>query len=263
MNQIQIFKNSDFGEVRTVTIENEPWFVGKDVADALGYSESHKAIQRHVDEEDRMKHPILTEGGVQDAWIINESGMYSLILSSRLPNAKQFKRWVTSEVIPQIRKTGSYMPDASALSPELALMNALVVQMNQEALSRQKLQSQIEQTTERLEETKEELQEIRYVVEVKPFDNWRDDTNKLIAKICHKTSNYKDTRTIIYEALNKRAGSNIKQRLENMRARALLAGMTRSKAEGLSYLDVIAEDKKLIEIYTAIVKEMAIKKGIN
>jgi len=203
-----------------------------------------------------MKHPILTEGGMQDAWIINESGLYSLILSSKLPNAKQFKRWVTSEVIPQIRKTGAYIPDVSALSPELKLMNAIVQQMNQDALSRLRLEGE-------MREAKEEIQEIREVVEIKPFENWRDDTNKMINKICRKTGDYQDTRKKIYEALDRRAGTKVNQRLDNMRARAILAGTSRSKADSLGILDVIAEDKKLIEIYTAIVKEMAIKKGVS
>lgn len=252
MDQMQVFNNSEFGEIRTVTIDNEPWFVAADVCNALELSNPSMVISR-LDEDERTK---LSLGRQGEANVVNEYGLYNLVLGSRKPEAKQFKRWITHEVIPQIRKAGYYMPDLSALSPELQLMNAMVSQINKDAL-------QIAKLTDDMQETKDELQEIRDVVEVKPFDNWRDDTNKLIAKICHKTSNYKDTRTIIYEALNKRAGSNIKQRLENMRARAMLSGMTRSKADALSYLDVIAEDKKLIEIYTAIVKEMAIKKGIN
>ena len=97
---------TEFGEVRTIIIENEPWFVGKDVAEALKYNEPHKAIQRHVEEDDRMKHPVTdSTGRTQEVWIISESGLYSLILSSKLPSAKRFKHWVTSEVLPAIRKT--------------------------------------------------------------------------------------------------------------------------------------------------------------
>lgn len=113
MNELQIFKNEEFGEMRSLSINNEPWFVGKDVAATLAYNEPHKAITRHVDEDDRMKHPITDElGRSQETWLINESGLYSLILSSKLPTAKKFKRWVTSEVLPSIRKTGGYkLPD--------------------------------------------------------------------------------------------------------------------------------------------------------
>lgn len=106
---VQVFNNSEFGSVRTVTIENEPWFVGKDVAVALGYKEPAKATREKVDPEDRGVSEIDTPGGIQDVVIINESGLYSLVLSSKLESAKRFKRWVTSEVIPSIRKHGAYM----------------------------------------------------------------------------------------------------------------------------------------------------------
>ena len=119
-SDIQTFENSEFGSIRIVEIENEPYFVGKDVADVLGYNESNKAISRHIDEEDRMKHPILSTGGIQSSWVINESGLYSLILSSKLPTAKKFKRWVTSEVLPSIRKHGAYMTSATI---EQAILN--------------------------------------------------------------------------------------------------------------------------------------------
>lgn len=108
MNEIFNFQGQ---EVRTLTIDNEPWFVGKDVADILGYSKARNAIALHVDEEDALKQGIPTSGGIQDMIIINESGLYSLILSSRLPQAKEFKRWVTSEVLPQIRLQGAYVPE--------------------------------------------------------------------------------------------------------------------------------------------------------
>lgn len=109
MNELQIFNSEEFGEIRTVTIDNEPWFVGKDVATALGYNEPHKAMQRHVYEDDRMKYPVTDSiGRKQDAWITNESGLYALIFGSKLESAKRFKHWVTSEVLPTIRKTGGY-----------------------------------------------------------------------------------------------------------------------------------------------------------
>ena len=109
MNNIEIFKSADFGEVRTLTIDNKPYFVGKDVADILGYAKARNAIANHVDEEDKKDAPIQGDlGGTQIMTIINESGLYSLILSSKMPNARKFKRWVTAEVLPSIRKTGAY-----------------------------------------------------------------------------------------------------------------------------------------------------------
>lgn len=118
MNQLsKVFNNR---ELRIIEKDGEAWFVGKDVADILDYKEAHKAIARHSDEEDRIKHPIQTNGGIQDSWIVNESGLYSLILSSKMPDAKKFKRWVTSEVIPSIRKHGAYMTNETI---EQALLN--------------------------------------------------------------------------------------------------------------------------------------------
>lgn len=108
MNDIQIFNNPDFGEIRTVTIGGEPYFVGKDVAAALGYGKERNAVQKYVDKEDALKWGVLTNGGEQNMTVINESGLYSLIFGSKLESAKKFKKWVTSEVLPSIRKNGSY-----------------------------------------------------------------------------------------------------------------------------------------------------------
>lgn len=109
MNQLDIFRNREFGEIRTVTIDGEPWFVGRDVATILGYAKPLNALAMHVDEDDSLKQGVIDGmGRTQETIFINESGLYSLILSSKMATAKRFKRWVTSEVLPQIRKTGSY-----------------------------------------------------------------------------------------------------------------------------------------------------------
>lgn len=113
MNELHIFKNPEFGQIRSLMIEGEPWFVGKDVASSLGYRVPNKAVREKIDSEDKGVSEMDTPGGKQDLVIINESGLYSLILSSKLPNAKKFKRWVTSEVLPAIRKTGSYTVPAA------------------------------------------------------------------------------------------------------------------------------------------------------
>lgn len=128
MNELQVFKNNEFGQVRTLTIENEPWFVGKDVADALGYERADNAIRNHVDEEDKLMHQISASGQNRNMTIINESGLYSLIMSSQLPSAKKFKRWVTSEVLPAIRKNGMYLvpgyqPKATSVGEVVNLIN--------------------------------------------------------------------------------------------------------------------------------------------
>ena len=114
MSELQVFENSEFGKIRALEIDGNPWFVGKDVAEKLGYKLPRKAIIDHVDEEDKGVTKWNTLGGTQDIKIINESGLYSLVLSSKLPSAKRFKKWVTSEVLPAIRKHGAYLTDEKA-----------------------------------------------------------------------------------------------------------------------------------------------------
>ncbi len=108
MNELQIFDNHEFGNIRAVEINGEPWLVGKDVAAALGYSDTDKAIRTHVDDEDKLTRQFGGSGQNRAMTVINESGLYSLVLSSKLPGAKKFRRWVTAEVLPTIRKTGGY-----------------------------------------------------------------------------------------------------------------------------------------------------------
>ena len=127
MNEMQIFQNAEFGSVRTADINGVPYFVGKDVAEILGYERSTKATMDHVDEDDRILIDGKTQScfgielGQRGGWLINESGLYSLILSSKMPNARKFKRWVTSEVLPAIRKYGMYATDELIANPDLAI----------------------------------------------------------------------------------------------------------------------------------------------
>lgn len=123
MSELQIFKNAEFGSVRTIAIDGEPYFVGKDVADILGYANPRKAIIDHVDEEDKTDGVTIRDsiGREQNPVCINESGLYSLILSSKLPTAKKFKRWVTSEVLPAIRRHGIYAVDEVLNNPDMLI----------------------------------------------------------------------------------------------------------------------------------------------
>jgi prophage antirepressor-like protein len=117
MGQLKIFENEEFGQIRTVMRDGEVWFVGKDVAEILGYVDPNKAIAMHVDEEDKLNDKMASSLGQRGGWLINESGLYGLILSSKLSSARKFKHWVTSEVLPAIRKTGIY--DMDEYSPEM------------------------------------------------------------------------------------------------------------------------------------------------
>lgn len=130
MNDVTVFHSKEFGEMRTITISGQPWFVGKDVAEALGYVKGKSlanAVANHVDVEDKGVTEMMTPGGAQKMTIINESGLYSLILSSKLPTAKKFKHWVTSEVLPAIRKTGGYIPVNPGMSDMEVLARAVLI----------------------------------------------------------------------------------------------------------------------------------------
>ena len=146
MNEIQIFKSDSFGAVRTVEVNGTPYFVGKDVAEILGYSNTRDALARHVDSED--KADVVIHDGSQNRTmaVINESGLYSLILSSKLPKAKEFKHWVTSEILPAIRKHGAYMTDSTLekalTSPDFLIQ--LATQLKEEQAQRRALEVQIE-----------------------------------------------------------------------------------------------------------------------
>lgn len=128
MNELKIFNNPDFGEVRTLSIDGEPWFVGKDVAAILGYAKPLNALATHIDEDDSLKQGLIDSmGREQNAIFINESGLYSLVLSSKLPTAKAFKRWITHDVIPSIRKNGGYIAGQESMTAEELMAKALLV----------------------------------------------------------------------------------------------------------------------------------------
>lgn len=154
MNDLQLFKFKNH-RVRSLRIDGEPWFVGKDVCNVLGYQNSSKALQDHVDAEDKLNNETLSSLGQRGGWIINESGLYSLVLSSKLPDAKKFKHWITSEVIPQIRKTGKYAPKPLTREELLAkaVLEADTMIKEQKALLEQKTK-ELEEKNNKLEEQK-------------------------------------------------------------------------------------------------------------
>ena len=139
MNELKIFESSEFGKVRTVLVNDEPFFVGKDVAEVLGYSKPRNAISSHVEKDDALKQGVTDElGRVQEMTLINESGLYSLILSSKMPRAREFKHWVTSEILPSIRRHGLYAVDEVLANPDM-LINALTA-LKEERANRERLE---------------------------------------------------------------------------------------------------------------------------
>lgn len=152
MNEIQIFNNEQFGSVRTLTIDNEPWFVGKDIAEMLKYADPQKAIKMHVDEEEKLTRQIVVSGQNRNTTVINESGLYSLILSSKLPTAKQFKHWITSEVLPSIRRHGVYAIDKLLENPD-TLITALI-QLKEERAKAKALEQTVAVQSQQITEMK-------------------------------------------------------------------------------------------------------------
>lgn len=217
MNDVQVFSNSEFGNIRTVTVNGEPWFVGKDIAEALGYSNASKAVMNHVDDEDKQflmcditdsqNGNVLT--GQSKTAIINESGLYSLILSSKLPNAKKFKRWVTSEVLPAIRKTGHY--EAPGYAPKATSVGEVV---NLIKITRQTMKEQGATPTEIAQAVKEICEQFGVNLPqcfIKPKETTMTDVMQMINFIYaqpkgkgHKSPTYDDF--IIYQASVKRLG---------------------------------------------------------
>lgn len=259
-NEVQVW-NYESSEIRTVQINGEPWFVLSDVCKVLELSSPHKVAER-LDGDEKGRNQIPTLGGVQEMAVVNESGLYTVILRSDKPQAKPFRKWVTSVVLPSIRKTGSYsvqQPNAfENLSPQLQVL----IQM--ETRQKQIEARQAEQATA-LAGLEQKLQNTCEVIALDKTA-WRKDSEHLINKIARATGEgYGSIRLVyeeIYRSIESRAGVSLNTRLTNKRNRMAGEGVCKSKRDKLTRIDIIAEDKKLIEIYVAIVKELAVKYGV-
>ena len=257
-NGIQVW-NYESSEIRTVQVNGEPWFVLSDVCKVLEISNSRN-ISSRLEPDEKGVTLVDTLGGAQQMTIINESGLYTVILRSDKPQAKPFRKWVTSEVLPSIRKHGSYSVQSqfADLSPQLQVL----IQME----TRQK---QIEaRQTEQATALAGLEQKIQNTCEVIALDKtaWRKDSEHLINKIARATGEgYGGIRLVyeeIYRSIESRADVSLNTRLTNKRNRMAGEGVCKSKRDKLTRIDIIAEDKKLIEIYVAIVKELAVKYGV-
>lgn len=259
-NEVQVW-NYESSEIRTVQVNGEPWFVLADVCKVLEISNSRN-ISSRLDPDEKGVTLVDTLGGTQQMTIINESGLYTVILRSDKPQAKPFRKWVTSVVLPSIRKTGSYsvqQPNAfENLSPQLQVL----IQM--ETRQKQIEARQAEQATA-LAGLEQKLQNTCEVIALDKTA-WRKDSEHLINKIARATGEgYGGIRLVyeeIYRSIESRAGVSLNTSLTNKRNRMAGEGVCKSKRDKLTRIDIIAEDKKLIEIYVAIVKELAVKYGV-
>ena len=259
MNEIQVW-NYESSEVRTVQVNGEPWFVLSDVCKVLELSTPARVAERLEKDEVSQTHTIDRMGREQKTTIINESGLYTVILRSDKPQAKPFREWVTSEVLPSIRKHGSYSVQSqfADLSPQLQVL----IQM--ETRQKQIEARQAEQATA-LAGLEQKLQNTCEVIALDKTA-WRKDSEHLINKIARATGEgYGGIRLVyeeIYRSIESRADVSLNTRLTNKRNRMAGEGVCKSKRDKLTRVDIIAEDKKLIEIYVAIVKELAVKYGV-
>lgn len=260
-NEVQVW-NYEGAEVRTVQIDGEPWFVLADICRELELSTPARVAERLEKDEVSQTHTIDRMGREQKTTIINESGLYTVILRSDKPQAKPFRKWVTSVVLPSIRKTGSYsvqQPNAfENLSPQLQVL----IQM--ETRQKQIEARQAEQATA-LAGLEQKLQNTCEVIALDKTA-WRKDSERLINKIAVATGEgfgaIKLVYDEIYKSIEARAGVSLNIRLNNKKNRMAGEGVCKSKRDKLTRVDIIAEDKKLIEIYVAIVKELAVKYGV-
>ena len=252
MNELKVFENAEFGSVRTVEENGKVLFCGSDVAKALGYSNVSDALKRHC--RAIVKHDTPISGKMQAINFIPEGDVYRLITHSKLPSAEKFESWVFDEVLPSIRKTGSYQKPMSQLE--------MIAQMAQASVELEKKQSQ--QAVE-LQHTNKRLDNIGEVIAL-DTTSWRKDAHRIITKIATKLGGFdhiKDVNTEINRLVDSRGGVSLSTRLTNKRQRMALEGVCKSKRDKLTKVDIIADDKKLIEIYIAIVKEMAVKYGVT
>ena len=262
MNELQIFNNAEFGQVRVVMIEDKPWFVGKDIAVALEYVKPENAIANHVDNEDKTTTLIQGTGSnyKSKAVIINESGVYSLVFGSKLPTAKKFKRWVTSEVLPSIRKTGSYCMEQNPMTQIEILQGAINLIAKQE-----KALAEHDNRIGVLEKNMADIKEIEGL----KLDNWRLHIRPIINKIAanypllegmdERKDIYQSVWHEIYDRLEAEMRCNLKIRLNNMKMRAKKKGATQNAISKLRRLDVIQEDPRLISGMKTVLREMMIK----
>ncbi|MFW6029406.1 MAG: Bro-N domain-containing protein [Halanaerobiales bacterium] len=246
-NNLEIFKNDDLGTVRTFVKDKEIWFVAKDICDVLGLTDTSKTLER-LDNDEKGTNTIRTPGGEQKLLTVNEPGMYNLVLKSRKPNAKKFKRWLTHDVIPSIREKGFYVTNTESPQNQFDFLRSMIDRMEENA-------DKSEKALLTAQSTQETLNDIQSLLATNPKD-WRDWVNSQFNSICKSPSEYGVRRSNSYIILEKRAGCNLKTRLKNMKKRALENGATKTKANKLNYLDVISQDKKLKEIYISVVKEL-------
>lgn len=250
-NSLRVFDNEEFGTIRTVMIDGEPWFVGKDVAEALGYTNPRDALSKHVDDEDK-KTVAIRDGirGNPNVTVINESGVYSLILSSKLPNAKKFKRWVTAEILPSVRQTGSYSAKPMTLA-EQALAQAQIL------VDHEKQLAELSESVDKLERFNDGI--VAVLAPTAVSDGWQEQMNRKVRQYCLDYDlDYRVAFNQLYMTVESSTRSDLMRRVENRRRRILQNGGTRAEADKVTKLSVIAGDAALRNAFDLALKNMCV-----
>ena len=272
MPNLTIFNNQQFGEIRATDIDGEPWFVGKDVATALGYNNSRDAIFKHVDAEDKRVSRFATPSGEQEMTVINESGLYSLALSSKLPSAKAFKRWVTSEVLPSIRKTGGYQMQtnkpikmsevfqAMAQTAKIAEDASETAHAAMNGVTRlTAAQDAIEASVSSMDKKLDNVVDVLSAPKTTEAERWQRETHKAITSFCQENKlSYRDFYDNLYEQLEERAHVNLSSRVTRRQNRARWEGASRTEIARISKLFMVSIDPKLRLIFDSLVTEFKI-----
>lgn len=249
MNDLQIFSNPEFGSVRCIEKDGEPWWVLKDVCSILSISNASDVSSRLDDDE--LGSAKSTSGGqTREMTIINESGLYNVIIRSNKPNAKAFRKWITSEVIPSIRKTGGYgVPQMS--QSELILK---IAQNNVE------LERRIAAAESETKAVSEKLDNALDVFTAPTSENWKDETNRIINRMIEEYNlNYGVFRRKLYDELEKSAHCDLTARQSRLRGRMEKAGATYAERQAISKIDIISRDDKLKAIFDGIVRKYMAK----
>lgn len=272
-NKVQVFNSDVFGKIRTVTIDDEVWFVGKDIAEKLGYERPRDAIRYHILEEDkkildykglrRDYAPLWNGNDYSNKTLINESGMYSLILSSRLPSAKEFKHWITSEVLPTIRKTGTYsVINRTNLSPQLQAIGqifdtlVMIETKQNEAMEKiveveekvETVESKVSDTEVRLDKAEEKIDDIS--------TTWKEHINGVIDEVCKVNGlHVLRQKAKLFDKLEEKEHCRLKARITRLKKRKRKSGIKSVNCTNITKMDAVDDDKRLRQAFEQIVDE--------
>lgn len=246
-NSLRVFNNEEFGTIRTVMIDDEPWFVAADVCRALEHTNVTVALSR-LDDDEKAKFSLGLSGG--DTWCVNEPGLYGLVLGSRKPEARAFKRWIKHDVLPTIRRTGSYSAKPMTLA-EQALAQAQIL------VDHEKQLAELSESVDKLERFNDGI--VAVLAPTAVSDGWQEQMNRKVRQYCLDYDlDYRVAFNQLYMTVESSTRSDLTRRVENRRKRILQNGGTRAEADKVTKLSVIANDAALRNAFDLALKNMCV-----